>query len=39
VASTVGKLGTKTWSGVQSFWSGKDKQSYQDADQPDTVNF
>jgi hypothetical protein len=37
VASTVGKFSTKTWSGVQSLWSGKDKDSYQDADRPDTV--
>ena len=27
MASTVGKLGTKTWSDMQSLWSGKDSQS------------
>lgn len=27
MASTVGKFGTKTWSDVQSFWSGKTQQS------------
>lgn len=27
IASTVGKLGTKTWSDMQSLWSGKDYHS------------
>ena len=27
IASTMGKFGTKTWSDVQTFWSGKTQQS------------
>jgi hypothetical protein len=46
MASTMGKLGTKTWSDMQSLWSGKDYHSTNREDQrlhnthdyPDTVS-
>jgi hypothetical protein len=33
IASSVGKLGTRTWSDMQSFWSGKDYHSSNREDQ------
>jgi hypothetical protein len=47
IASTMGKLGTKTWSDMQSLWSGKNDQSSNQDDQhlqnnlgySETVNF
>ena len=44
MASTVGKLGTKTWSDMQSLWSGKgshtsNRNAERLENQFDTVNF
>jgi hypothetical protein len=33
MASSMGKLGTKTWSDMQSLWSGKDYHSSNREDQ------
>jgi len=37
IASKVGKLGTKTWSDMQSYWSGKNYES-PDGDNQDLQN-
>ncbi|CAF4513725.1 unnamed protein product, partial [Rotaria magnacalcarata] len=33
IASSMGKIGTKTWSDMQSLWAGKDYHSYNSEDQ------